>query len=467
MENKISRRESLKVAASLAPPMALLSAMTGQTISAEQDKTRRALPIILIYLDGGADNKGLLAPDPDTAPKDFRGPFASIETNVPGMRFSENMPKTAKHADRMSIIRSVYTGSTTHGTSAHNTLSGGFKTPIGPHWGKATAQPGELPYGFVYTPESSAYSVHATEQALSFDWYDEAGVLDYSYDYDDPDFEGGERGPVAFEQVQGYHVSSISNLSDDVLADIQRRVALSKSIPGKQIQGKHPSAYGAHRDLATSLYTGGGKIGQALHPKASRKENESRLDTAIRLKREADYNKRLELYGGSNCVAHTGLLCARLVESGARFVTFHHVHFDNYGDNWDDHGGTKEATSMKAPALDAAIAGLITEIRTGAIEPTLVVIATDFDRTPKMNRAGGRDHWNTGTLAFAAPEGHAIEGGSTYGKKTHDGYVTEDKLDAPQGDVVRTIMHAAADGLHDDFIVPNQKRARKIMLHKS
>jgi uncharacterized protein (DUF1501 family) len=81
------------------------------------------------------------------------------------------------------------------------------------------------------------------------------------------------------------------------------------------------------------------------------------------------------------------LLARRMVEAGVRFVTV------NYG-SWDSHVGIKETSKEQMPALDHAITGLITDLdQRGLLESTLVMVTTEFGRTPKINKDNGRDHW--------------------------------------------------------------------------
>jgi uncharacterized protein (DUF1501 family) len=81
------------------------------------------------------------------------------------------------------------------------------------------------------------------------------------------------------------------------------------------------------------------------------------------------------------------LLARRLVEAGVRFVSV------NYG-SWDSHVDIKGTCTEHMPALDHAICGLITDLdQRGMLDSTLVMVTTEFGRTPKVNTSNGRDHW--------------------------------------------------------------------------
>ena len=81
------------------------------------------------------------------------------------------------------------------------------------------------------------------------------------------------------------------------------------------------------------------------------------------------------------------LLARRLVEAGVRFVSV------NYG-SWDSHVDIKGTCTEHMPALDHAISGLISDLdQRGLLDSTLVMVSSEFGRTPKINATGGRDHW--------------------------------------------------------------------------
>jgi uncharacterized protein (DUF1501 family) len=81
------------------------------------------------------------------------------------------------------------------------------------------------------------------------------------------------------------------------------------------------------------------------------------------------------------------LLARRLVESGVRFVSL-------TAGGWDHHDNLKAGVQKEMPSVDQAIAALINDLdRRGMLDTTLVMVSTEFGRTPKINNTGGRDHW--------------------------------------------------------------------------
>ena len=107
------------------------------------------------------------------------------------------------------------------------------------------------------------------------------------------------------------------------------------------------------------------------------------------------------------------LLARRLVESGVRFVTL------TYG-GWDHHAQVKNGMQRQLPAFDQAFATLIRDLdRRGLLDSTLVMVSTEFGRTPKVNRDAGRDHWPKVFSIVLA--GGGIKKGSVYGSSRSDG----------------------------------------------
>jgi uncharacterized protein (DUF1501 family) len=90
---------------------------------------------------------------------------------------------------------------------------------------------------------------------------------------------------------------------------------------------------------------------------------------------------------GQNLAGQGLLMARRLVAAGVRYVTV------SYG-SWDHHQNLRKGVTDQLPQFDQAYAALIADLSaSGMLDETLVVVSTDFGRTPKMNSAGGRDHW--------------------------------------------------------------------------
>ncbi|MBY0458035.1 MAG: DUF1501 domain-containing protein, partial [Gemmataceae bacterium] len=128
---------------------------------------------------------------------------------------------------------------------------------------------------------------------------------------------------------------------------------------------------------------------------------------------------------GRNAAGQRLLLARRLVEAGVRFVTL------TYG-GWDLHNGIVAGTKSQLPQLDQAFAALIADLSSrGLLDKTLVMISSEFGRTPKINGTAGRDHWPKVFSVVLA--GGGIKKGFVYGKSDatasepdEDGLTVED-----------------------------------------
>ena len=123
---------------------------------------------------------------------------------------------------------------------------------------------------------------------------------------------------------------------------------------------------------------------------------------------------------GRNAAGQRLLLARRLVEAGVRFVTL------TYG-GWDMHNNIRNAMRGQMPPFDQAFARLIRDLETrGLLDSTLVIVTSEFGRTPKINGNAGRDHWPKVFSIVLA--GGGIKKGSIYGKS--DATATEPEEDA-------------------------------------
>jgi hypothetical protein len=151
------------------------------------------------------------------------------------------------------------------------------------------------------------------------------------------------------------------------------------------------------------------------------------------------------------------LLARRLVEAGVRFVTINTflTVFDEI--TWDIHG-SKPFTSIEgmknivAPMYDQAYSALITDLaERGMLDSTMVTCLAEFGRTPKVNPAGGRDHWpQCFTVSFA---GCGIQGGRVVGASDPIGGVPDDRPTSP-GEVAATIFHGLGLDIHSHLPGP-------------
>lgn len=387
------------------------SAEAAEAIAKSNGKAKN---VIYLYMSGGMTHIDTFDPKPE-APSEYRGPIKAISTKVDGIQLGQHLEKTAKHADKMAIIRSmtstqgahsqgnyhVHTSYTERASITHPSL-GSWANKLDPARLKGTLPP--------------YVTVHA-----------------------------GNNHPGA-----GFFEPNMAPLpvgdAEKGLQNARRRREVSEAAFNRQI---------ALRSKLDAEFTGKFSKGQrgvrAYDEMFSSAVNlmKSKDLEAFDLSRES--RDTLAAYG-SDKFSKGVLLSRRLVEHGVRFVEVQFGGFDWHSDNF-----TK--ADEKLPILDQAYAALLSDLeQRGLLESTLVVIATEFGRTPKIDDDAGRNHFPK-AFSFALAGG-GIKGGTVYGEtdKTASNVITE-KTTA--SDFNATI--AAAMGLsHDQVLYSPNKRPFKM-----
>jgi len=402
----MTRREFLQATAVPLAGMALpaLSASDGWAARKERD-----VNCIMIVMLGGPSQLDTWDPKPD-APSEIRGPFRPIETNVSGIRISEIFPRMAKHADKYTLVRSVYHSAPPIHDTGHQLLQTGrvFADEVEhPHPGSVLAQlkaarAGAPAHVLLPTP------LGATGANLSHG--QGAGFLG-------PEFE-----PLTLD---------VDPSRREIRpADFRPRSYLSaaRTEQRRMLQGTFDHASDA----------GGRLEWETAHPLLA---SPGAWD-AFELGQEPE--ARRERYG-MNKFGQSCLLARRLVERGTRFVTINMGESVFNETTWDAHG-TRPFSSLSAyqdelgPQFDHGYSTLLEDLAAcGMLESTLVVCVSEFGRTPRLNPAGGRDHWtHCWSLAFA---GGGVKGGQVIGASDEIGaYPAARPVCAPE--VVASVYHA-------------------------
>jgi len=364
----------------------------------------KAKSVIHIYLQGGFAHMDSFDPKPD-APAEYRGILSAIDTNLAGVQFSSHMQETAKIADKLTVVRSMTHTEVDHSRGEHSMFTGYRPSPalVYPSVGSVLAHElgprGAMP-PYVCVPTQGS-------QFLG------SGYLSNAC------------GPFALGTDPSRPNFTVRDLSLPPGVD-ERRFEERKS--WKQIVDQHFSGREREDSLATmdSFYQ---RAYDLLASPASR--------DAFSLKGESETTK--DLYGfkpwGPVIRPSAGsrfLVARRLVEAGCRFVTV------TYG-AWDTHSYHYRSIEPMMPDLDKAFTGLIRDLDDrGMLESTLVLITSEFGRTPKVNAGGGRDHWPRVFSIVMA--GGGIKRGQIYGSS--DGLAAEPK-DNPLSveEYVTTVYH--------------------------
>lgn len=339
----------------------------------------KAKNVIHIYLQGGFAHMDSFDPKPD-APVEYRGILDTVATNVPGVHFSSHMQSTAKVADKITVVRSMTHTEVDHGRGEHSMFTGYRPSPalVYPSMGSVVAHElgprGAMP-PYVVVP-------NAGSQFLG------SGYLSNAH------------GPFA---LGGDPARSNFKVRDLSLPSGVDDVRFERRKSWKALVDNHFASLQRDDKLATmdSFYT---RAYDLLASKESR--------DAFSLNGESDATKKL--YGmeswGPVLRPRAGasfLTARRLIEAGARFVTV------TYG-AWDTHAYHYNGIQVQMPDLDRAYAGLITDLdQRGLLDSTLVLVTSEFGRTPRVNAGGGRDHWpRVFSIAMA---GGGVKRGQVYG----------------------------------------------------
>lgn len=427
----ITRRDFLQVGTLGAIGLSLSKYAALQSLGAAgQGSDERSA--IMIFNLGAPSQIDTWDMKPD-APREIRGPFKPIRTNNPDIQISEIFPLHAKIADKFSLVRTCYhTAAAVHDTGHQmmqtgRLFTGGVNTP---HAGCALeflkGRRNELP-AHVLLPEPMGPT---------------GGNLPHGQD---GGFLGKAYDPFVLNtdpSKKDFKVPDLLPPSEIGEARLARRRELREVVDDavKNFEAS-PSA-----QLMDSNFS------SAYRLMTSEKARE-----AFDLSKEPE--KVRERYGmtrfGQSC-----LLARRLVEAGVRFVTINTfiTVFDEI--TWDIHGSKPftSITGMKdivAPMYDQGYSALIEDLsQRGMLDKTLVANLAEFGRTPKVNPAGGRDHWpQCWTVYFA---GGGVKGGRVVGKSDEIGAYPVERPVKPN-EIVATIYRSLGLNLETHLPGPNAR----------
>ncbi len=343
----------------------------------------KAKSVIFIYLPGGAPHQETFDPKP-FAPVEYRGPMSSIATNVDGIVLNECLAQTAKVCDKLALCRSMTHGEAAHERGTHNMFTGYKPSP-------ALAFPS---MGSVVThefPPRNNLPQYVCIPSMPNEFAG-TGYLSSSFA---PFSLGGDPANDGFT-VQDLKLPG--NMTD---IRFSRRRRILDAV----------NDYFEHKEKADSL-----KAVDTFYQRAYSMVSSQKAREAFNIK--AEPAKLRDEYGRNTAGARM-LLARRLVEAGVRFVTM------TYG-SWDLHDIVQPNIKNQLPAFDQGFAALIRDLeRRGLLASTLVCIASEFGRTPKINGTAGRDHWpKVFTVVMA---GGGIKGGLSYGSSNAIASEPEDK----------------------------------------
>jgi len=385
-----------------------LRAMAGSSASGGSSQERS---VILFWMSGGPGHMETWDPKPKAVDQ-YRGPFGAISTNVPGVQFGELLSEQAQLMDSLAIVRTVSHGSGDHTKGNHWMLTGyegpDFNAPDNkiqrrPAIGSAVAK--------LRGPNRLGMPPYVAAPHLR-------GGTDNFFHY--ATYLGGGANPFVVNSdpnAKNFRVQNLSLLGDLTLDRLEERRGLLSTLDRyREAADSQLADMDDHQRRAFSLLTS---------PK---------VREAFDISAEGDSVR--EAYGRHTC-GQSALLARRLIERGVTFVTIN-------SEPWDHHGTanrlpTERGAKLLIPPFDKALSALVRDlIDRGLYERTLVVAMGEFGRTPRMNSAGGRDHWgHTFSVLFGCG---GMRMGQVIGTSSPRGeYVLDRRVD-PQ-DIAATIYH--------------------------
>ena len=352
---------------------------------------------ILIWMDGGPSHYESFDPKPD-APSEIRGEFKAISTKVPGVQFSECIPKLAAAADKFTVVRSICHKDPNHGGGNHYMMTG-MPTPV------------PVACGAFVTFHPSFGSMVSYDRGIRDGLPGYISMPEVSRS-GGPNFLGAQHAPFVIDgypNTKGFKVRDVMLPSDISEGRAASRHALRRSLDQMK---RFNDKLADDPAVAFDQYYAQG-IDLVASPKAQQ---------AFDIERESE--KVRDAYG-RNDFAQRLLLARRLVEVGVSFVTV-------YTGGWDHH--TKIFESYRGKQMkefDQGVAGLISDLdERGLLDNTLVLALGEFGRTPKVNKDAGRDHWPGAMSVLMAgakvPRGHVV--GATDAK----GYYASENVYRPE-----------------------------------
>jgi hypothetical protein len=428
---RISRRELLQVGAIGLLGLDLPRLLRAEATSAH-NLPARADSCILIFLNGGPSHLDMWDMKPE-APREIRGEFKPIATTVPGLQLSEHLPRLARLMHHATLIRSVHHSvNNSHAAAVYAGLTGhdrgeqggGAKPTDYPAIGSVLAlcrPPRQPVVPFVSMPYITAEGAGGPPQPGFF-----GGWLGRTYDplfvLRDPNAAGFSMPELSLPaDVRPERLSARKRLIDGV-ADRAGHGERAREF--HEMSGFQAKAF----DLLTSPAT----------------QRAFRIDQEPLTVRDAY---------GRNIYGQSVLLARRLIEAGTRVACISWAPDANA--TWDTHGNNfGKLKGQLLPQLDAAVSSLLNDLLArGMLERTLVVVMGEFGRSPKVNGAGGRDHWNFCYSLMLA--GGGIKGGFVYGSSDRIGGRPSSCPVGP-ADVIATIYHCL--GLANDLELHDRLR---------
>ena len=399
---QLTRRRMLKTFSA-----SLLGMPVSQLLAQGASSKARAEHVILFWNSGGMSHLDTWDPKPG---RKVQGEFNPVKTSVDGMEISEIFPQLAKQMQHGALIRSIAGTNGDHGRAQYELQTGFNQSPniMHPGLGSLVAHEreplGDLP-ALVSISGQAARAGYLGQQCEAY-------------------FVGrpGQKDPYLTFPEGISHARGMQRVQ--ILEKMNRRT----------------SAQNGAEELKASQTALKDAVALMESPALKAFDLEKENPTTV------------EKYGDTE-FGRGALLARRLVEQGVRFVQVNRGGFNN-------HGNIFEAMRNHGADMDPAIASLISDLKaSGKLEKTLIVVLSEFGRTPRINDGGGRDHWARVFSCMMA--GGGIKGGSIIGASDPDGMEVAERP-VKVADLHATLCHALGIDLNKELTTPQGRPIRLV-----
>lgn len=408
----LTRRETLQAGAiGVVSGLTLPNILRAEAATPADRPAGKAKSVVVLYLHGGAPTQDMYDMKP-LAPVEVRGEFQPIATSAPGIEICEHLPLSAKWMHRTAIVRSVINKSNCHNTMPSYT---GYEEPL----------PDLSILRDSYPPSMGSVCEYLKDPAQDMPAYVHLPApLGWG---------GGPRKAGPYGGFLGARYAPLETICDPYVekgtpTDIRPDPALIKGIPriadSRLAEGVTLDRLSQRRSLLEQLNYGVRQLEARTPINQFDRFQQRAFDVLTSHKLAAAFDpsqidERVKQRYGDTLFGNSTFIGSKLVQAGVRFV---HVLWDWYNGRisnlqdfgWDTHEWNFQILKKYLPVVDMSFSSLMEDLdQTGLLDETLVVIMSDFGRTPNVNKTAGRDHWTfCYSVVFA---GAGIRGGTIYG----------------------------------------------------
>nr|WP_254053616.1 DUF1501 domain-containing protein [Singulisphaera sp. GP187] len=355
--------------------------------------------VVVFNMHGGLSQLESWDPKPGT---DTGGPFRAIETSVPGIRISELLPNVAKQMHHLCLVRGVNTSEDDHGKGAYMMLTGRRQTPAAdyPYFGAVCAK--------AMTPQDSALPGHIIITPGG----------------------GGGRGNDSAYLGPMYSSIALGNGNPPQNTTRPGQVTEPMDAARNDFRKRGNDRFLSRRRTAlTEAYV------YSYEQAAQLMKQREVFDVTKEPAKDHDR------YGKHDFGRHC-LLARRLLEKGVTFVQVSHSNYDTHNENFNFH-------IEQLGEFDTSFATFVADLADrGMLESTLIVVLSEFGRTPNINLYYGRDHWSHAWTVVMA--GSKVQRGVAYGKTNDKGTeVVDGQVD--HANLFHTYLQAVGVDSTDSF----------------